>query len=171
MKSSCYRPMRLAAAVALSLVALAAVPARAQSDASITGTWRVQVMQFNCLTKAPLSTFQSLLTFASDGTMTESTTNPALLPGQRTGGHGFWNRLGPTSFSVMTEAFITFNSPTTPPGLKTGSQKILQTVVVTGPNTFNAAAAVRFFDSTGALYLKGCASAVGTRLTSSLDQP
>lgn len=169
MKSSCYRNLgRISAALVLSMLAIAAVPAQAQS---IVGTWRVQVTQYNCATNVTLAKFESLLTISSDGTMTESTTNPALVPGQRTSGHGFWRRIAPDSYSVVTEAFITLNSPTTPPGLKVGAQKIVQAVVLNGPNSFNAEAAVRFFDSTGALYQQGCASAVGTRLTDSLTQP
>lgn len=169
MKSgSCRNLGRISAALVLSIFAVAAVPADAQS---ITGTWRVQVTQFNCATNVTLAKFESLLTISSDGTMTESTTNPALVPGQRTSGHGFWRRIAPDSYSVVTEAFITLNSPTTPPGLKVGAQKIVQAVVMNGPNSFNAQAAVAFFDSTGAFYQQGCASAVGTRLTADLTQP
>lgn len=169
MKSRCYRNLgRVSAALVLSMLAIAAVPAQAQS---LTGTWRVQVTQYNCATNATLATFESLLTFSQDGTITETTTNPALLPGQRTSGHGFWRRVGHDSYNVVTEAFITFNSPTTPPGLKAGAQKIVQAVVMNGPNSFNAQAAVVFFDSTGASYMQGCASAQGTRLTDSLTQP
>jgi len=165
------------AALWVAILAVSALPdvANAQSKESdaapLVGTWRVQVTQYNCATKATLATFGSLLTFNSDGTMTEATTNPTLLAGQRTSGHGFWNVIGPRSYSSVTEAFITFDSPTTPPGLKTGSQKILQTIVLDGSNKFSAAAAVRFFTSSGSLYLSGCASAQGVRLTRSLDQP
>ena len=63
------------AALWIAILAVSALPdvANAQSKESVAaplvGTWRVQVTQYNCATKATLATFGSLLTFNSDGTM------------------------------------------------------------------------------------------------------
>src|SRR6266705_963117 len=70
-----------------------AITAKAQSEQSpngLEGTWRVQVTQYNCATGATLPPFWSLLSFARGGVLTETTTSPGFLPGQRTPGHGVW---------------------------------------------------------------------------------
>jgi hypothetical protein len=142
-----------------------------QSVNDLEGTWRVQVTQYNCanpsMTRPP---FYSLLTFHRGGTETETTSNPALLPGQRTSGHGFWKSAGDNQYFMATEAFILFDSPTTPPGLKAGSQKILQSILVTDENHFVSDGTVNFFKTDGTNYQSGCAKSAGVRLTAS-NQP
>src|ERR1700761_1183267 len=47
----------------------------------LVGTWQVSVTLQNCQTKAPIGApFNSLLTFADGGTMTESTANAMFFP-------------------------------------------------------------------------------------------
>jgi hypothetical protein len=159
----------------LGALALAtAVTANAQSEQSpngLEGTWRVKVVQYNCANPAiTFPPFYSLLSFHRGGTETETTSNPALLPGQRTSGHGFWKLVGDGQYLMAVEAFILFDSPTTPPGLKTGTQKIVQAVVVTDDNHFASDGTVNFFATDGTNYRSGCAKSFGTRLTAD-NQP
>jgi hypothetical protein len=129
------------------------------------------VTQYSCANPSiQFPPFWSLLTFARGGTEIETTSNPALQPGQRTPSHGFWVTVGENTYFSATEAFILFDSPTNPPGLKKGVQKILQSISLTGPNQFSALATVKFFNADGTT-TSGCAKAQGTRLTGSADQP
>jgi hypothetical protein len=138
---------------------------------SLHGTWRVQVTQYNCQNPSmALPPFWSLLSFHRGGTETETTSNPALEPGQRTAGYGYWERSGNNTYFSVTEAFILFDSSANPPGLKSGVQKILQTIALTDENDFSSIATVKFFNADGTV-TTGCAKAQGIRLTGSEDQP
>ena len=175
MKSRVLRHLGHMSAVLLAAAVALAGTASAQSAQaaapSLEGTWRVQVTQYNCanpsMARPP---FWSLLSFHRGGTETETTSNPALLPGQRTSGHGFWEAVGVNTYFSATEAFILFDSPSNPPGLKQGVQKILQSITVTDENHFKALATVKFFNADGTT-TTGCATATGVRLTGSADQP
>jgi hypothetical protein len=162
-------------AAAILAVSLFTLSANAQSERSaaspLEGTWRVQVTLHNCADPSiTFPPFWSVLSFQRGGTESETTSNPALLPGQRTSGFGFWERTGGNTYFSATEAFILFDSPTNPPGLKKGVQKILQTIVMTDDNDWTADATVAFFNNDGTSS-SGCANAQGFRLTGSTDAP
>lgn len=163
---------RLAAVLAgvLALAVASSAQSSESAAAALAGTWRVQVTQYNCTTGTPRPPFWSLLSFQRGGTESETTSNPALLPGQRTSGYGSWEPAGVNTFFSVTEAFILFDSPTNPQGLKKGVQKILQTITMTDENDWTADATVIFFNSDGTTS-SGCAKAQGSRLTASADQP
>lgn len=164
---------RLAAIVLATAFFGISVSAQSQQSAagSLEGTWRVQVTLYNCADPSiTFPPFWSLLSFQRGGTESETTSNPALLPGQRTAGFGFWKRTDVNTYFSATEAFILFDSPTNPPGLKKGVQKILQTIVMTDENDWTADATVSFFNNDGTSS-SGCAKAQGSRLTASADQP
>ena len=155
--------------------AQAADPSPAAS--SIVGTWRVEVTLYNCSTFATQPPFWSLLTFtqgdsAQDGTMTETTNNPALV-GIRSPGHGSWISTSPNTFSVVTEAFILAEKVLNPMlTLQVGTQKILQNITQNDANDWTeTGATVTFFDDSGNNYATGCANATATRLTDSDSQP
>src|SRR5271157_1368413 len=159
MKSAISKTLaRTAGALLVAILVLAAgTIASAQSPDVLVGTWRVQVVQYNCANPSiTFPPFYSLLSFHQGGTETETTSNPSLLPGQRTSGHGFWKPLGHSQYLMVVEAFILSNSPTTPPGLQIGTQKIVQAVGVTDPNHFNTNGSVNFFTTSGTNYLTGC---------------
>src|ERR1700730_4806991 len=87
-----------------ALVLGTGISANAQSEQSpigLEGTWRVQVTQYNCATGATRPPFWSLLSFARGGTLTETTSAPAFLPGQRTPGHGVWSSIGQNTYSAV----------------------------------------------------------------------
>jgi hypothetical protein len=156
-----------------ALVLGAGITASAQSEQSrdgLKGTWRVQVTQYDCSTGATRPPFWSLVSFARGGTLTETTSAPAFLPGQRTPGYGVWSSIDEDRYSAVSEAFILFDSPTNPPGLKTGTQKILQAIVLIDENHFSSVASVKFFNADGTT-VTGCAKAAGTRLSTGGDKP
>jgi hypothetical protein len=172
----------LLAAVLASTIALAGA-ASAQSEESaapsLQGTWRVNVTVYNCTTGVPRPSFWSLLSFQRGGTESETTSSPAYQPGQRTPGFGFWEPARKSAFCSSdptadyfnaTEAFIVSNSPTNPPGFKIGAQKILQCITMTGDDSWDANALVKFFNNDGTSSTL-CATAKGTRLTGNASQP
>src|SRR5260370_31464930 len=101
--------------------------------------------------------------------MNETNSGAAFLPGQRTSGHGVWSSIGGNTYSAVSEAFILFDSSTNPPGLKTGTQKIIQAIVLNDENHFSSLASVKFFNADGTT-VTGCAKAAGTRLSTSGDK-
>ena len=169
MKAAMFARGTVAAAIVITALALSTTASA--GEASLHGTWRVQVTQYNCTNPSmSFPPFWSLLSFHRDGTETETTSNPALQPGQRTSGQGYWERTGYNTYFSATEAFILFDSPTNPPGLKEGAQKILQTISLTDGDHFVSVATVKFFNADGTV-TGGCAKAQATRLTGSTTEP
>jgi hypothetical protein len=130
----------------------------------LTGTWRVAVTTFNCATLVANPTFTSYLTFGADGTLVETTANPVFQPGQRSAGHGFWERTGRNFYRAASEAFIQFTTTAPLPPLTRGSQRIDQGIHMTGHDRFESDATVTFFNTAGAVLVVGCARAEGERL-------
>jgi hypothetical protein len=172
-RRSFLRASMAAAGLAL-LVSTTLAPAVATAGSkggakSLVGTWRVTVTTFNCSTKAENPSFVSLLTFGEDGSLIETTSSPQFKPGQRSTGHGLWERTGPGAFRAVSEAYIQFTTepPPSGPTLQRGRQVIDQGIQVTSRNTFVSDASVFFFDSTApgstAPYFTGCARAEGVR--------
>jgi len=138
--------------------------------AELVGTWRVQVTLVDCQTGSPLTPvpFPSLLTFAVGGTMAEDTTNPAFGMGQRGGGQGVWSYQGRRTYGAKSVAFINYTTPPNSamhnPGFEQGEQGITQTITFNDDSdTWTAAAAIAFTDTTGAVYRTGCAVAHAQR--------
>jgi len=169
MKSTVLGGSRIAgasAALALAgvLIFCAGPLANAQSEQSggsgLQGTWMVTVTLHNCATGAQVGApFQSLLTFARGGTMTETTSNPMFFPAVRGPGHGVWSSSGDGAYTATSLAFITVN------GVLTMTQKITQQITLEeNDNQFTTSGAqVQFFAPAGSLLRTGCASAVGQR--------
>jgi len=139
---------------------------------ALIGTWRVTVTTYPCANpQAARPSFESLLTFGDDGSLIETTSSPQFQAGQRSTGHGFWERTGPGSYRVVSEAFIQFaTNPAPPPpapALQTGRQRIDQGIQMTSRDSFVSDASVAFFNSTApngvAPYFTGCAKATGVR--------
>jgi len=146
---------------------VATTAAAASNDNSIpakalVGTWRVAITTFNCSTKVENPPFDSLLTFHDDGTMLEETSSLQFAAGQRTNGHGFWERMGKGAYRAVFEAFIMF--PTAgPPPLQRGRQRVDQGITMTSRDSFTSDASVTFFNASGTVLLSGCARASGVR--------
>ncbi len=150
-------------AIAASSIALAPA-ASAQSDQSptgLTGAWWVTVTQYNCSTGVKRPPFSSILLFSRGGTLTETTSNPGFLVGQRSAGFGTWSLSANGTYAASDVAYILFTG-----GLFTqGTQKISHTITLNSDaSQFADEAVVQFYDTTGALLLSGCASATASRL-------
>ena len=161
----------LALLVSATLAPAVATAGNKGSAKALAGTWRVTVTTFNCTTKIPNPSFVSLLTFGQDGTLIETTSSPQFKPGQRSTGHGLWERTGPGAFRAVSEAYIQFTTDPAPPPpaptLQRGRQVIDQGIQLTSRNTFVSDASVFFFDGAApgstAPYFTGCARAEGIR--------
>jgi hypothetical protein len=134
------------------------IPAKA-----LVGTWRVAITTFNCVTNVQNPTIASLLTFGSDGSLIETTSSPQFAVGQRTIGHGRWERLGSGAYRAAFEAFIMFPTPNSTPPLARGRQRVDQGITMTSRDSFTSDASVTFFDTSGTVLLNGCARASGVR--------
>ena len=176
--------VRAAAIACLTIAFLAAadVPAGAQSNASterpsLVGTWTVQVTLRDCTTGAPLGpAFNSLVTFHGDGTVSETTASLAFAPGQRTPGHGVWERRRGHTFQQDMIALLLFdtapNLPGTPtfdptkpvsPGFFAGAVTVSHTVRFTAADQIASTGTNSFYKTNGELYRSGCSTATGQR--------
>src|SRR5262245_11701303 len=87
------------------------------SNASLIGTWTVQVTLRDCQTSAPLGPpFNSLVTFHRGGTVTETAGSLAFAIGQRSAGHGTWTRKNAHTFGQKMVALILFDTQPNLPG-------------------------------------------------------
>jgi hypothetical protein len=143
------------AAVALGFVAHAEEDGKADR---IVGTWNVTVKLVNCSTGQSLgSPFPSFLTFGTGGTLVETTANPLFFPSVRGPGHGIWSAEGGNGYRASSTAHITNN------GVLVRTQTIVQDIEMSSPNEFVSNASIQFFDPSGALIQKGCATATAER--------
>ena len=135
------------------------IPAKA-----ITGTWVVHITPYACDTGVPFPQFTTLsyLTFHSDGTMLETTSNANFQPGQRSAGLGFWERTAPGSYHAAFQAFIQFTSDVSQ--RVRGVQRIEQGIEFSDRDHWSSDAAVTFYDVAGTVVNSGCASAIAERM-------
>jgi hypothetical protein len=126
----------------------------------LIGTWFTTVTLRDCGSNQELGVFPSLFpslgTFASGGTLTDTTTG--FSPALRSPGHGTWEQTGRNKYSSISLAFLF-----SPAGEWTGTQRITQDIEIKN-NRFTSTAAVRFFDTAGNLTRKGCATATASRV-------
>ncbi len=152
--------LAFAGAIVLSLGISAAAQNRG-TEAGLKGTWVVLVQQRDCQTGVALGDpFGSLVTFASDGTMTETTSNPMFYPSERGPGHGLWSKAGDHKYRASSAAFVTTN------GVLSSTQTITETIEMgNDPSHFlTTKAQVQFLNpDDGTLLRSGCATAVGKR--------
>lgn len=166
-KRNRWLPYLMLAAAGAQLTLLSQ-PVQAQGEHwELTGTWLVQVQQYDCKTEAALGpAFASFLTFGADRTLIETTANPGFEPGQRGPGHGLWERTRHDTYRAVSEAFIIFSSPAhgTVPAFAVGRQRIEQEITLYGGGKLKSDAQVSFTDPSGTVLRSGCASATGTRM-------
>jgi len=159
------RALAIACVVALgAAVAPAQATSGNHSAPGIAGTWRMVVTTFNCDTLVANPSFTSYLTFGADGSLIETTSSPLFQPGQRSAGHGFWQRTGRNFYRAVSEAFIQFTTVPPLPPLARGRQRIDQGIQMTGRDSIVIDATTTFFNVAGEVVTEGCARAVGERL-------
>jgi hypothetical protein len=164
-----------AAIAGYSTGAVAEGPAfgRSQAPAPLEGTWIVTIRPVFCSgpsvgTDVPgITPVKSHLTFGRGGTLVEATSNPNFGAGNRTGGNGWWERTGRTSYQFAMQAFLV--TPDAP--YRTGIQRVDQTVELLGNDEWSSTGPVRFFETFDlneapdlAPYRAGCARANGVRM-------
>ena len=128
------------------------------SRQSIEGVWKTTVTQRNCQTGVPLRTFRALLTFNDGGTLSETAAGSS--PSLRGPGHGVWEKVSRTTYSISF-VFLRFNAD----GTFAGTQKTVQTVGIGGRSgeTTESTGSVQIFDADDNLLGAGCATSAGTR--------
>jgi hypothetical protein len=135
--------------------------------AALQGTWGVLVTTRNCATNTPLGPpFNSLVTFAEGGTITESAGGVAFAPDQRSAGHGVWAHQGGVTFSQRMIALLRFSTAPNPPvspGFQAGWQIVTHTVTMTDADHFTSSGGSQNFDLNRQLVRTGCSTAVGER--------
>ena len=165
-----------AAAVLISVFILGFVVlgTRAKADwpepRGLVGTWRVQVTPVYCpgVTTGTLARpFQGLVTFAGDGTMTNTFTNA--LFGYDTPGHGYWWKTGDDTYKDVVEILIV-DPPATSPFVP-GTLKSFGAITLDDENKFTASIVAEYFNSSGTIYSTKCIDVVATRLNDSQTEP
>jgi hypothetical protein len=124
----------------------------------IQGAWVLQVSAHDCQTGAPVSNFQSLVTFAQGGTLINVTTGGS--PALRTTGLGTWEKTGGHEFTAVTMVFLF-----SPAGVWTATQRLANTFEIgSNPDELTGTTEANFFDTNGNLTATACATVVGRRL-------
>jgi hypothetical protein len=132
-------------------------PSNSQAN-DIQGAWVLQVSAFDCRTLAPVSSFQSVVTFAPGGTLTNVTTGGS--PALRTTGLGTWQKAGGHEFTAVTMVFLF-----SPAGAWVATQRIANTFELgTNRDELTGNTEVNFFDTNGNLTSTACATVLGRRL-------
>jgi len=84
----------------------------------LIGTWFTNVTLRDCGNNQELGSFPALGTFASGGTLTDTTTG--FSPALRSPGHGSWEQTGRNKYSSISLAFLF-----SPAGVWTGTQRFV----------------------------------------------
>jgi hypothetical protein len=164
-----------AAVVLVSLLAVGfVVRARATADwhepQGLVGTWRLQVTPVYCpgVTTGTLAApFQGLVSFTSDGTMTNTFTNS--LFGYDTPGHGYWWKTGDDTYKDVVEILIV-DPPATSPYVS-GTQKYFGSITLVDEHELKAEVTSIYFNSSDTVYLTKCTDVAGKRLNDSPTEP
>jgi len=141
-----------------------------QAPSLLVGTWRVTTTPYICATGQLLPQFArpSLITFGHGGTIVEGSANPDFQPGQRSSGHGYWERQGRLSFRAVFEGFILFTSVVTPPATPRyvrGTSRLDHGIEMEDADHWSSYASVTFFDVAGTpVPPSGCAQAAAERM-------
>lgn len=149
----------------------------ASAQATLAGTWKVQVTLRDCTSGAPLGpAVNSLVTFHRGGTISETASSLAFAPGQRSPGHGTWAPGTGHTYQQEMIALVLFSSepnlPGTPtfdparpvsPGFQAGWLTVSHTLRLTDVDRIESIGTNRFFNTSGESYRSGCSTAIGHR--------
>jgi hypothetical protein len=132
---------------------------------TVQGVWYVQVTIRDCATGAALAPpVNSLVTFATGGTIHESVSGGGFAPGQRSNGHGTWTHSGGQTYDQRFVSMINFATPAGPgPGFETGWMKVHHTVQMIDADHIESSGTNSFYRLNGEVYRSGCSTAAGTR--------
>jgi len=122
----------------------------------LEGSWDSQATFINCQTGAALRPpFPAMNTFMQGGTMQEFGVGSGLFRGP---GHGVWNYEGGRNFSSSFQ-FFRFN----PDGTPNGKVIVRRQIEFRPGNSYIAASRTEFYDNNNNLFMRGCATEIGTR--------
>ncbi len=123
----------------------------------IEGTWDVRVTVRNCQTGDEISSFDSMTTFISGGTLMDSTTRfPQSL---KTPGHGAWSHIGGQNYRFSFKAF-TFDTA----GNYTGYTILRHEADLNSRATeYTSAGNLQVYTPNGVLVFTGCSTTTAMR--------
>ena len=153
----------------LAVALLAATTATAQQASgngrTVQGVWYVQVTVRNCATGVALAPpVNSLVTFATGGTLHESVSGGGFAIGQRSNGHGTWQHTGGQTYDQRFVSMINFATPAGPgPGFEAGWMKVNHTVTMIDADHIESTGTNSFYRLNGEVYRTGGSTATGTR--------
>ena len=154
-------------ATALPIAAFGRDLERSKSPPRLEGTWTVEITPYDCETgdRFPL-TIKAYHTFTAGGAVIESTSGKTFQPGQRSAGHGFWERTGRRSFRAVFEGFVLFDSdPGAQPFYQRGVQRFDQGIEFVDATHWQSDALVTFTNEAGEVVPpSGCASVAAERM-------
>ena len=174
MASNISRTGLMSAIIAVTMAGAAQAGTGPSGPRTVEGTWYVQVTPRSCTTGDPVAPpIVSLVTFHKGGTLTEAPAALAFAPGQRTPGHGTWERGHGGTYEQRFAALIVFTTPPGPvyglppgpvgPGFDAGWQTVTQTVRLLDRDHLESDGTNAFYRTDGTLYRTGCSTATGTR--------
>jgi hypothetical protein len=152
----------------LAFTLAAPVPAGAQGGAPLVGVWGASIQLRDCASGTAIGPpIRALYTYHQDGTLIQSPSATAFLPGQRSVGHGTWS-VGPGgTVAERVVALIVFTTPAgTPagsPGFQAGWEVAAATITMSGPDQYTASASARFFDTERQEYRAACTTRTAER--------
>ena len=122
----------------------------------LEGSWSSQATFRNCRTGAAVSpSFSAMTTFMQGGTMQEFGVASGLFRGP---GHGVWRYEGGLNYSSSFQ-FFRFNTD----GTYSERVVVRQQIEFRPGNSYIATSRIEFYDTTGNLLRRGCATGTGTR--------
>jgi hypothetical protein len=138
---------------------------RFPAQAPLEGNWQVRITPYLCgsnpIVSLPQFAFDSLMTFATGGTMTETTANPSFQPGQRSIGQGNWSRVERRSYDAVFQAFVQFTGG----NYTRGTQRVEQEIDLVDADHWQSTAVVTFRNAQGdSIPPSGCATAEAVRM-------
>jgi hypothetical protein len=150
---------------------------RGEGRDGLVGTWQMRITPYVCgsdpIVSLPQAAIDSYLTFGPGGTLLEIPSNPRFMPGQRSPGHGHWERIGRRTYNAVFQAFIQFSTqPATPTSYQRGTQRVEQEIELVPGDRWNdtesrwtSTAIVTFRDLDGnRVPPSGCATAEAVRM-------
>jgi hypothetical protein len=165
MKNKLFTSLGMVLGFSILLGGMIVIVPGQQSPRSIEGVWLLQVQRRDCQTGNPIGPAgHGLLTFASGGTISETTAPPAgpaplPTPFFRSPGHGVWQRL---NWEKYTAAII--NQRLNADGTFAGWTRLRATFQLReNGNEITSTGSFEFIDPSGNAAPPGCSTSTGTR--------
>jgi len=127
---------------------------------SVDGVWRVTRHGVNCASGQQLSSFQAIMLFNKEGTVTGFAVPPFSTPANGSPDYGVWKREpGPHNYSFKLLA----NNYTDEGAFDGTTEVSARLELERGGDAFSYTAVVSFYAANGQFLFSGCGAATGTR--------